>query len=292
MSSPERAGTSPFKHALNKSKSFLANLKNSKNKDHDDDDPTIGHLKYKRRMRVVTATELRDNPLNLGEQGWGAQSWSNLKREQRQKEELEELWDAMGNKNGGQSSAGTSPSRVSGPRTYSGQERSGRMEQERGSPGSSTRHNRRVSGSAETYNRPLPLRVSGPRDPPSPQSYRRRGSGTREPTAATGSSGLTPNGTRGRDSRTSAYPTTNNPLRTRVAGPRPSTHTRTSSYNSQGVRVTPGSYNDREREQYRSSSTARSAAMARSSVSAASAQSQDSPRAGDGTKRAVGGTLF
>lgn len=114
----------------------------------------------------------------------------------------------------------------------------------------------RKSGSPAQYMRALPFRASGPREMPLPSGS------TRTSDAGAGASPIRAKEQRARVS--GPYSSAESgaeveahlaarakPLRTRVAGPRPNdVQGRSGSYTSQGVRVTPGSYGDREREEY------------------------------------------
>jgi len=77
-----------FKQAISLSKGFFDKVigkekEKEKKKSDVDGEKTPGHFYYKRRMRIVSTEERHENPLNLGENGWGAQSWENIKRDQR-----------------------------------------------------------------------------------------------------------------------------------------------------------------------------------------------------------------
>ncbi|KAL5393837.1 hypothetical protein PMIN06_006761 [Paraphaeosphaeria minitans] len=268
--------SSPFADALRRSKSFLTKIAPNKPKSKIEDkhgtasgtatvavtDSTGNNPNYKRRMRVVTDTERHEHPLNLGEAGWGGQSWSAAKQEQKQKEELEELWSEMGSM-GRDRGAESVRERVTDPRVLLGQAQSERAShnsgQSRHSRETATRSQRHSrggsSGSPAQYHRPLPFRESGPRDPQSPTPSRS--------TRAAGVAALPPAGARVSgpylsaesaaevEARLAARSTSNNPPRTRVAGPRPNNMAgRSGSYASHGARVTPGSFGDNEREDY------------------------------------------
>lgn len=217
-------------------------------------------------MRVITDTERRDNPLDLGEAGWGAQSWVAAKQAQKQQEELEELWSEMGSVHRS-SGVESVRERVTDPRALLGQTRTERVsrgslksrfsrEMEMG--GREQRHSRgESSGSPEQYHRPLPFRVAGSREQPSPTRLPSRS------TRAAGSGALPPVGERvsgpylskesaaAMEARLAARGYSNGHPATRVAGPRPNyTVGRRGSYASQGARVTPGSFGDNEREEY------------------------------------------
>jgi hypothetical protein len=301
--------SSPFKDALRRSKSFLTNIKiaPAKPKLRSSDNysiatsndrvsipvsitnPTGNNPNYKRRMRVVTDTERREHPLSLGEGGWGTQSWGHTKQDQKQQEELEELWSEMGRASASCASGAASQcERVTDPRVFLGHERAQRESQSsaqsRDSRGSArARDSRQASGgSPAQYNRPLPFRVSGPRDPPEPMPphpTRASGAGA-SPPARVRVSGpyLSTESAADLEARLAARSAPKNPLRTRVAGPRPNVSERRGSYTARGTRVTPGSFDDNEREEY----------LARIRGSDGS----EGSRAGDGTRKGAGATLF
>ncbi|KAL5375240.1 hypothetical protein DPSP01_011339 [Paraphaeosphaeria sporulosa] len=297
--------SSPFADAIRRSKSFLTKIAPNKSKSRIEDKsitPASAHTvavtdtagnnpNYKRRMRVVTDTERRDNPLNLGEAGWGAQSWNAAKQEQKQVKELEELWSEMGSV-GRNSSVESVRERVTDPRVFLGQARLSQTSVE-------SRHSRasglgiqrqghsrgESSGSPTQYHRPLPFRVSRPRDPPSPtpsQSTRTAEAGALPPVGARVSgSYLSAESAAQVEARLAARAASNNLPRTRVAGPRPNNMVRRSgSYASQGVRVTPGSFGDNEREEYLAKLRARGG------------DGSDGSRAGHGTRKGVGDSVF
>ncbi|KAF2442053.1 hypothetical protein P171DRAFT_522951 [Karstenula rhodostoma CBS 690.94] len=294
---PDR-NSSPFRDALHRSKSFLAKIAPNKSKSKPEDKPstflgdtvavtdTTGNdPNYKRRMRVVTDSERRENPLNLGEAGWGAQSWSRAKQEQKQQEELEELWSNMGSV-GRNSGVENLRERVTDPRVFLGQARSERASQN----SAQSRHSRGTGraresgGSPAQYNRPLPFRVSGPRNPPSPTPHhttRAAEAGASPVRARVSGPYLSPESAADVEARLAARGGPNNPPRSRIAGPRPNNiQDRSGSYTSQGARVTPGSFGDNEREEY----------LAR--LRARGSDGSESSRAGDWTKKGVGGSLF
>lgn len=289
--------SSPFADAIRRSKSFLSKIAPNKPKSKVEDKPdstastdtvavtetTGNNANYKRRMRIVTNMERRENPLNLGEAGWGAQSWSRAKQEQKQKEELEELWSEMGSveRDSGVESV---RERVTDPRVFLGHARSERGSQKsvpsRTSRGQGIhRHSRgESSGSPAQYNRPLPFRLSGPRDPPSPTPSRstRAAEGGASPPVRARVSGpyLSPESAAEVEARLATQTASNNPPRTRVAGPRANNmQGRSGGYTPQGTRVTPGSFGDNEREEYLARLRARQGGASEGS------------RAGDGTRK-------
>ena len=267
-----------FKDALAKSKAkskaFVNNFKmsqgrlkakdNDNSDDDDDTDDPANTNSYRRRMRVIAESERRENPINLGENGWGAQSWGRVKQEQKQKGELESLYRDFSIKDKNKSPS-SPPERqqwkVSGPRGFSD------TYEKRGTEGT-PKEAEKSSGSPEHYYSPLPFRTRGQGDLPSPSPSVRLNRAHRATPAGTSP---TRNGQRERvsgphltrestvyiEARATSFPGPSSPthsaLRARIPGPKPNILRSRGTYNRRGERMSPATANkekEKDTEQY------------------------------------------
>lgn len=331
---------SPFAHALRRSRSFLSNInmtpmkvpkprssgpssdRNSNsntesNTTNADVDAKVGLAadkspNYKRRMRLVSGDERADNPLNLGEEGWGGNSWGRVREERRQRGELEGLWREMGGLSvrGVASGSASYTSRAPGDQTRGGREFKG-SEQFQDSPTRNSNGGRVSSGSAAQYARSLPFRrpTQGnlpaeemSRSPWTPESQlplqthrtRTRTSGPYlNPESAAQMEARLAN----TSSRSRPQPRNEDPPHKRVPVPRtnegsrnPGPGPRLGNIPRTAPNPTPRSFADTQREEYLAGLARRHPGNGQERRSGGS--DGKGSRAGDGTRRGVGGTLF
>ncbi|KAF1975263.1 hypothetical protein BU23DRAFT_634397, partial [Bimuria novae-zelandiae CBS 107.79] len=263
------SGNSSFKDAFAKSKAFIskkvsAAKSRSKQEDESDDERAYPTSSYTRRMRVIADSERRENPINLGEDGWGDRSWSRVKEEQQKqllkerealKDEFLKVTEAAANLES-ERYAGVDQANTNTPRSAASGSSDGF-----GAQAATQQDTPTMGGSRANYNRPLPLRAFQDSPTRPPRATRQRSSpadgqqneelrlppvkeGTEEVDARYGGRSV-PNNSLGSSSRPI------NPLWTRIGPPLYNSPAKTSgTYNRRGERITPGSFGDNDRKQY------------------------------------------
>lgn len=277
----------PLKRALNKSKSYLTGRKTgpskvqpNANEDEDSETPVV-YASYNRRLRVIPGSEIRDKPMDLGENGWGDQNWGNAKQEHEQGQQRKGPKGKFASPSLENNTSNSDPISRWQERTPTPKHT---PTPKQGAVRNSSSAGKKSGGSPMQYYRPLPFRSANYQESISSPSRRMPGQESSQLSSPSRQPGT-------QHERVSApYDSKDNLLRTRVAGPKANVDLgRSGRYSRQGVKLSSG---DRERESYQASQA--SDMMGEDAKQGKKSEScpLSGGRYGDGVKKATGATLF